>query len=414
MNWGRSKIEKCYVPNSNLPRPFLEEMKMRRDLELYIHIPFCVKKCAYCDFLSGPADEETMEYYVRALIREIESIESMKEMYRVVTVFVGGGTPSVLGGEQIERIFAALREKFAMESVREVTIEANPGTVTREKLKAYRSAGINRISFGLQSANNGELKQLGRIHTYEEFLESYMLAREEGFDNINIDLISAIPNQTVESWKSTVDRILKLQPEHISAYSLIVEEGTPFEKMYGEDGNRKEELPSEEEERLIYQKTKKWLQEAGYERYEISNYAKKGYACRHNLGYWERKEYLGLGLGASSLIGNVRFQNTEEMKTYLKYSDDVRKRKQNEEVLTKEEELEEIIFLGLRKKDGISKKEVDFFCGEQIEKMICQGFLEEKDGNIRLTERGIDISNYVFAEILALSLIHISEPTRPY
>ena len=327
-----------------------------------------------------------MEYYVRALIREIESIESMKEMYRVVTVFVGGGTPSVLGGEQIERIFAALREKFAMESVREVTIEANPGTVTREKLKAYRSAGINRISFGLQSANNGELKQLGRIHTYEEFLESYMLAREEGFDNINIDLISAIPNQTVESWKSTVDRILKLQPEHISAYSLIVEEGTPFEKMYGEDGNRKEELPSEEEERLIYQKTKKWLQEAGYERYEISNYAKKGYACRHNLGYWERKEYLGLGLGASSLIGNVRFQNTEEMKTYLKYSDD---------------ELEEIIFLGLRKKDGISKKEVDFFCGEQIEKMICQGFLEEKDGNIRLTERGIDISNYVFAEILA-------------
>lgn len=401
MNWGRSKIEKCYVPNSNLPRPFLEEMKMRRDLELYIHIPFCVKKCAYCDFLSGPADEETMEYYVRALIREIESIESMKEMYRVVTVFVGGGTPSVLGGEQIERIFAALREKFAMESVREVTIEANPGTVTREKLKAYRSAGINRISFGLQSANNGELKQLGRIHTYEEFLESYMLAREEGFDNINIDLISAIPNQTVESWKSTVDRILKLQPEHISAYSLIVEEGTPFEKMYGEDGNRKEELPSEEEERLIYQKTKKWLQEAGYERYEISNYAKKGYACRHNLGYWERKEYLGLGLGASSLIGNVRFQNTEEMKTYLKYSDDVRKRKQNEEVLTKEEELEEIIFLGLRKKDGISRKEVDFFCGEQIEKMICQGFLEEKDGNIRLTERGIDISNYVFAEILA-------------
>lgn len=374
---------------------------MRRDLELYIHIPFCVRKCAYCDFLSGPADEETMEYYVRALIREIESIESMKEMYRVVTVFVGGGTPSVLGGEQIERIFAALREKFAMESVREVTIEANPGTVTREKLKAYRSAGINRISFGLQSANNGELKQLGRIHTYEEFLESYMLAREEGFDNINIDLISAIPNQTVESWKSTVDRILKLQPEHISAYSLIVEEGTPFEKMYGEDGNRKEELPSEEEERMIYQKTKKWFQEAGYERYEISNYAKKGYACRHNLGYWERKEYLGLGLGASSLIGNVRFQNTEEMKTYLKYSDDVRKRKQNEEVLTKEEELEEIIFLGLRKKDGISKKEVDFFCGEQIEKMICQGFLEEKDGNIRLTERGIDISNYVFAEILA-------------
>lgn len=401
MNWGRSKSKKCYVPNSSLPRPFLEDMKMRRDLELYIHIPFCVKKCAYCDFLSGPANAETIEAYVQALICEIESLESMRDRYQVVTAFVGGGTPSVLRGEQIERIFMALREKFAMESVKEVTIEANPGTVTREKLQAYKRVGINRISFGLQSANNEELKKLGRIHTYEEFLESYMLAREEGVDNINIDLISAIPNQTVESWKSTVDKILKLQPEHISAYSLIVEEGTPFEKMYGENGNRKEELPSEEEERMIYQKTKEWLKEAGYERYEISNYAKKGYACRHNLGYWERKEYLGLGLGASSLIGNVRFQNISEMKTYLQCADDKEKRIENREVLTKEEELEETIFLGLRKMEGILKKEVESFYGEQIKKMICQGFLEELEGRIRLTDKGIDISNYVFAEILA-------------
>ena len=190
-------------PDSSLPSLFGGNEDEKRFRTIHSHSVLRMKKCAYCDFLSGPADEETMEHYVRALIREIESIESMKEMYRVITVFVGGGTPSVLGGEQIERIFAALREKFAMESVREVTIEANPGTVTREKLKAYRRAGINRISFGLQSANNEELKQLGRIHTYEEFLESYMLAREEGFDNINIDLISAIPNQTVESWKST-------------------------------------------------------------------------------------------------------------------------------------------------------------------------------------------------------------------
>ena len=376
-------------------------MKMRRDLELYIHIPFCVKKCAYCDFLSGPANKETIEEYVQALIREIKSVESMKEMYQVVTIFVGGGTPSVLEGEQIERIFEAIRERFGLDDESEITIEANPGTVTREKMQAYKRAGINRISFGLQSANNEELKKLGRIHTYEEFLESYMLAREEGFDNINIDLISAIPNQTVESWKSTVDKILKLQPEHISAYSLIVEEGTPFEKMYGEDGSKKEELPSEEEERMIYQKTKEWLKEAGYERYEISNYAKKGYACRHNLGYWERKEYLGLGLGASSLIGNVRFQNTSEMKIYLQCADNEEKRIENREVLTKEEELEETIFLGLRKMQGILKREVESFCGEQIEKMICQGFLEEKEGRIRLTDKGIDISNYVFAEILS-------------
>ena len=374
---------------------------MRRDLELYIHIPFCVKKCAYCDFLSGPANKETIEEYVQALIREIKSVESMKEMYQVVTIFVGGGTPSVLEGEQIERIFEAIRERFGLDDESEITIEANPGTVTREKMQAYKRAGINRISFGLQSANNEELKKLGRIHTYEEFLESYMLAREEGFDNINIDLISAIPNQTVESWKSTVDKILKLQPEHISAYSLIVEEGTPFEKMYGEDGSKKEELPSEEEERMIYQKTKEWLKEAGYERYEISNYAKKGYACRHNLGYWERKEYLGLGLGASSLIGNVRFQNTSEMKIYLQCADNEEKRIENREVLTKEEELEETIFLGLRKMQGILKREVESFCGEQIEKMICQGFLEEKEGTIRLTDKGIDISNYVFAEILS-------------
>ena len=374
---------------------------MRRDLELYIHIPFCVKKCAYCDFLSGPANKETIEEYVQALIREIKSVESMKEMYQVVTIFVGGGTPSVLEGEQIERIFEAIRERFGLDDESEITIEANPGTVTREKMQAYKRAGINRISFGLQSANNEELKKLGRIHTYEEFLESYMLAREEGFDNINIDLISAIPNQTVESWKSTVDKILKLQPEHISAYSLIVEEGTPFEKMYGEDGSKKEELPSEEEERMIYQKTKEWLKEAGYKRYEISNYAKKGYACRHNLGYWERKEYLGLGLGASSLIGNVRFQNTSEMKIYLQCADNEEKRIENREVLTKEEELEETIFLGLRKMQGILKREVESFCGEQIEKMICQGFLEEKEGRIRLTDKGIDISNYVFAEILS-------------
>lgn len=374
---------------------------MRRDLELYIHIPFCVKKCAYCDFLSGTADADTIEKYVQALIREIESVEIETEKYKVVTVFVGGGTPSVLKGEQIERIFAAVRDRFGLGEAEEITIEANPGTVTREKLRSYKRAGINRISFGLQSANNEELKMLGRIHTYEEFLESYRLAREEGFTNINVDLISAIPKQTLESWKRTVDAILKLNPEHISAYSLIVEAGTPFEKLYGEGGSREEELPEEETERVIYQKTKEWLKKAGYERYEISNYAKKGYACRHNLGYWERKEYLGLGLGASSLIGNVRFQNTDEMQIYLQYADNEEKRMLNREVLTREEELEETIFLGLRKMEGISKKEVEKEYGKQIEKMICQGFLEEENGKIRLTERGIDISNYVFAEILA-------------
>ena len=249
---------------------------MKNELELYLHIPFCVRKCAYCDFLSSPENGETIENYVEALIREIKAYQALSLNDIVVTIFLGGGTPSVLEGNQMERIFEALHEVFEIAEDAEITVEANPGTVTQEKLSAYRKLGINRISFGLQSADNGELKLLGRIHTYEQFLESYEMARTAGFTNINIDLISAIPKQTVRSWEETLKRIIRLKPEHISAYSLIIEEGTSFAKLYGEGSPLERDLPSEEEERLMYEKTEEILGENGYHRYEISNYAKEG------------------------------------------------------------------------------------------------------------------------------------------
>ena len=292
-------------------------MIRNKELEIYIHIPFCVKKCAYCDFLSGPQDEGIREKYVNALIEEICEYGDLTHKYHVTTIFLGGGTPSILEAPQIIRIFDALSRTFQIAGDAEITIEANPGTVTVEKLEAYKKCGINRISFGLQTTNNEELKLLGRIHTYEEFVESYQLARDCGFDNVNVDLISAIPKQTVESWKETLEKVIALVPEHISAYSLIVEDGTPFANVYGEGCPGEHDLPSEEEERAIYYRTEELLEKVGYHRYEISNYAREGKECRHNLGYWERREYLGIGLGAASLVDNARYKNTDDLLFYI-------------------------------------------------------------------------------------------------
>ena len=381
---------------------------MKKELELYIHIPFCIRKCAYCDFLSGPADEETIKKYIEALKKEIISQSELAKDYVVTSVFFGGGTPSILSGTQMKILLKTIYKTFCIADKAEISMEANPGTVTKRKLKAYRNAGINRISFGLQSTNDKELKVLGRIHTYKEFLKSFSLARECGFDNINVDLISAIPNQTVESWETSVRNILKLEPEHISAYSLIVEEGTPFYEAYGEGAPLEELLPSEEDERLMYQRTEELLEEAGYHRYEISNYAKKGKECRHNLGYWERKEYLGLGLGSSSLIRNARFKNCDDLELYMEHSDDILQIREIDGALTVQEQMEEFVFLGMRKMEGISFEKFEKMFGksleecysEGIEKMKSGGLVEEAGGKLRLTKRGIDISNYVFAEIL--------------
>lgn len=380
----------------------------KNNLELYIHIPFCVRKCAYCDFLSSAQDEETIENYVDALVNEIRAYKSMAANYVVTTIFMGGGTPSILVSDQIADIFEALYEVFHIAEDAEITIEANPGTVTRDKLETYKDCGINRISFGLQSANNEELKLLGRIHTYEEFLESYQLARACGFDNINVDLISAIPKQTLQSFEETLQKVIALHPEHISAYSLIIEEGTPFAGLYGEGGLRETDLPDEEDERAIYYRTEELLLQAGYHRYEISNYAKAGKECKHNLGYWERKEYLGIGLGSSSLMNNVRYKNIDDLDDYIAYADDLIAIQENHETLTLEEQMEEFIFLGLRKMEGISEIEfedhfgtsIEECYGVQIAQLVSEGLLEQSDDRLRLTKKGIDVSNYVFAQML--------------
>ena len=375
---------------------------MKKELELYIHIPFCVKKCKYCDFLSAASGSELRESYVESLCKKIRNYRELAKAYHVVSIFLGGGTPSVLDSRQTERIFRAIYDTFLVDADAEITTELNPGTVTEEKLEVYKEMGINRLSIGLQSVNNQELCMLGRIHTYEDFKETYELARKVGFDNINIDLISAIPGQTIESWAETLRTIAELNPEHISAYSLIVEEGTPFYEIYGEDRSG---LPDEEDERQMYQDTQKLLDEYGYHRYEISNYAKAGYECRHNIGYWSRKEYLGIGLGASSLLNEERWTEIADLKEYIK-SD--RNQKENLEKLDVIAQMEEFMFLGLRKIEGVSKEifklsfgqEIEKVYGTVIDKMCVRKLLEVNGDYIRLTESGIDVSNYVMSEFI--------------
>ena len=364
----------------------------KKPLELYIHIPFCIRKCAYCDFLSAPAAPEVQEAYVGQLLQEIAASKKLPEDYEAVTVFFGGGTPGILKGELLCSILRALRDRFSVREDAEITVEANPGTVNRDKLVQYREAGVNRISLGLQSADNQELKLLGRIHTWEQFLESFQLARETGFRNINVDLMSALPGQTTESVHRTLERVLALSPEHISAYSLILEEGTPFYKRY--EGHP-ELLPSEEEERQMYYDTRDRLCACGYEHYEISNFAKPGYTCRHNLGYWERRDYKGFGLGAASLLENVRYTNQTDLTEYLKGNF-----AGTEEPLTEQAVREEYFFLGLRKMEGVEPGRYREHYEERIQRLQAQQLLEEKDGRIRLTERGTDVSNYVMAQFL--------------
>jgi oxygen-independent coproporphyrinogen-3 oxidase len=408
------------------------ENKMQKDLGLYLHIPFCVKKCDYCDFLSAPATEEIKKKYVDAMITEIESYTNTTDGYVVPTIFFGGGTPSCIDAISITRIMEAIEKVFLIDKERlEATIEVNPGTITREKLIAYQAAGINRLSFGLQSTNNNELFLLGRIHTYEQFVENYLLAREVGFQNINIDLMSALPLQTVESWETTLNTIVALQPEHISAYSLIIEEGTKFYDRYQETSPSYQDLPEEETDRLIYHHTKEILEANDYYRYEISNYTKKGFECRHNSSYWTGTDYLGIGLGSASLLHNTRFKNVQEIKQYLllveNYQDNNRSRvAPTEEVirkslsedpiglrieleqLTRQQRMEEFLFLGLRMCAGVSKidfhqrfqTEIEDIYKEVIDKLTAKNLLQVNGDRIQLTDYGIDVSNVVLSEFL--------------
>lgn len=381
-----------------------------KSLELYVHIPFCVRKCEYCDFLSAPAGADTQQEYVRNLLLEIEQKGVRCTDYEVTTIFFGGGTPSILKAGWIADILNAIHRNFKVRKDAEITIECNPGTLTFEKISIYKSAGINRISVGLQSASDAELRELGRIHTYEDFLKSYDLIRKKGFSNVNIDLMAALPGQTLKSYEQTLRRVLALKPEHISAYSLIIEEGTPFYEKYEADellrekGEKPQMLPSEETERLMYERTKELLLAHGYERYEISNYARRGYACRHNIGYWRRENYLGFGLGSASLLKNERFHNTTDLTDYL--GGDYLAYEQ--EKLDKKSQMEEFMFLGLRMTEGISTEcfrqtfglTVELVYGPVLEQQIADRLLRKEDGRIFLTERGLDVSNYVMAQFL--------------
>ena len=374
--------------------------RKKSGLELYLHIPFCIKKCDYCDFLSGPSTRTGQESYIYALLREIKAVSAV-EKRSVDTVFIGGGTPSVPECDVMEKLLQGLQENFHFSPNAEITIEANPGTLTSEKLALYRKYGINRISIGLQSPKDEELEVLGRIHNYRQFLESYQMARAAGFSNINVDMMFAIPGQSYEGWIENLRTVAELGPEHISAYSLIVEEGTHFSK-------RELELPDEDTEYRMYEDVAKVLGEYDYHQYEISNYAKENRECRHNEGYWQRKDYLGLGLGAASLIGNERFTNTTDMQEYLENSGVPERIRKDREVLTEKDEMAEFMFLGLRMTEGVSKAEfqeyfgnaVEKIYGEVLEKYKRQGMLAEKENRIFLTRAGIHVSNVVMADFL--------------
>ena len=394
----------------------------RKRLSIYIHIPFCIRKCFYCDFLSFPAEETQKEQYVQALLQEIREEAGRYASYTVETVFIGGGTPSVLSAGQIERIMDCLTESFSFASgegagdssrLPEITIEVNPGTVTPDQLKSFRAAGINRISIGTQSVQDHELELLGRIHRAADFFNTYEMAEAAGFSNVNVDIMSALPGQTLEAYTDTLSKVCALHPAHISAYSLIIEEGTYFYRLYGEGAEGRQAfpvLPTEEEEREMYEQTEAFLKNKGYHRYEISNYAKPGMECRHNTAYWRRYNYAGFGLGAASMVENVRWKNTSDMTAYLSrflLRAETDGGKEEIQVLSIKEQMEEFMFLGLRLTEGVSRKEfyscfgteMDSVYGPILEKLCGQGLLTAEEW-VRLTPYGRDISNYVMAEFL--------------
>ncbi len=390
-----------------------KKTEQKKPLGLYVHIPFCVKKCNYCDFLSAPADADTIKRYVNAVCREIKGYKDLTKEYELSTIYFGGGTPSVLEVSLLEQLLDVIKHTFAVTMAAEVTIEVNPGTVTQEKLKCYRKLGINRLSIGVQSAKEKELALLGRIHTFEDAKNTVQWAREAGFDNLSMDLISALPGQTLEAYQENVEAILSLHPEHISSYSLIVEEGTPFFEQYSEGKAQETDLPDEETDRAMYAYTKNRLKAAGYERYEISNYAKPGFESRHNSSYWIGVEYLGVGLGASSLFTNARYHNETNLNIYMEEIEAGQDVRVEIERLMPEEQMEEFMILGLRRMCGVSRTEfqkrfgkpIETVYGSSLKKLEKQGLLTLTGDNIALTEIGIDVSNQVFVEFVPESFV---------
>lgn len=382
---------------------------MLNELGIYIHIPFCKQKCYYCDFVSYSNKCSEVKEYIESLKKEIEEFDFSN--YKVTSIYIGGGTPSYIDSIYIVEILSELKEKLKCNLIEfkdiEITIEVNPGTVDTKKLNDYKKLGINRLSIGLQSTKNDILKKIGRIHTYQEFLEIYKLARETGFKNINIDLMIGIPGQKIGDLKNTLQDIIKLEPEHISVYSLIIEENTPIEKML-ENGEIK--LPDEDLERNMYWYVKNTLELNGYNHYEISNFAKLGKESRHNLNCWNQEEYIGFGVAAHSYLNGIRFSNTINVEEYIQHIENNRKEEniQIEESQSLEDKKNEFMMLGFRKIQGVDierfkEKFIDnpiFLYRENLNKLVEEGLIEVDLNHIKLTNKGIDLANLVFEEFV--------------
>ena len=376
------------------------------ELGIYIHIPFCKQKCFYCDFCSFANKNEMQEKYVEAVINEIKNI-THKEKYTVTTIYFGGGTPSILNPEYIKNILQEIESSFEILDDAEITIEINPGTVNEEKLKRYKEYGINRLSIGLQSANDKILKNIGRIHDYKQFEETFFYARKCGFKNINIDLMIGLPTQAVEDVKQTLEKIIQKNPEHISVYSLIIEEGTIIEKLINEN---KLQLPDEETERIMYWTVVNELKENGYNQYEISNFSKKTYESKHNTNCWKQKQYIGLGTSAHSYLNKKRYSNTNNIEEYIKniQENNISKNITIHEEQTEESTMNEYMLLGLRMIQGINinefkqkfKTDPTIKYKEILEKLQKENLIQITKTSIKLTKQGIDFGNIVWEEFI--------------
>ena len=387
-----------------------------KEIGLYIHIPFCKQKCKYCDFVSFSNKEKLIEEYIKCLCQELEEVgegikldieNKVSDIIEVRTIYIGGGTPSFINEKHIEQIMQVIRDNYTIQPNAEITVEVNPGTADAEKLKKYKELGINRLSIGVQSTNNNLLNMLGRIHTYEEFESTYNLARKVDFNSINIDFIIGLPNQTIEDVEDILEKVKRLNPEHVSVYSLILEEGTPLSKMVA---NHELYMPADELEREMYWRIKKGLENLGYTHYEISNFAKPGMEAKHNLDCWEQKEYMGFGIAAHSYVDDARFSNIENIEEYIKnYKEN---KQENNFILHEKQDLEEkmkeYMILGLRKIEGVDcskfenkfSKDIFEVFEKEIEKLVREELIEIKEGKIKLSNEGIDLANIVWEEFI--------------
>lgn len=378
-------------------------MITKNKIGIYVHIPFCKKKCDYCDFISYCGKDDLIEKYVDSVKKEIDHVKIKSE---ITTIYIGGGTPSYIDSKFIVQILEKIKEKNVAQDA-EITIEVNPGTVTQEKLQDYIDCGINRISIGLQTTNDELLKQIGRIHNYEQFLETYKLAKKVGFKNINVDLMLGLPNQRIIDLKESLENVLRLAPKHISVYSLIVEEGTPIANKIK---NGKLKLLDDELERNMYWYVKNTLELNGYKHYEISNFAKKGYESKHNMNCWNQMEYVGIGTAAHSYRDITRYSNTEDIKEYIKnvQKGEFEKNRIIHEIQKEEDSKKEFMLLGLRKIDGLKISEFRNKFGDnpiylyrnELKKLSDEKLIIIQDDNIRLSNKGIDLANLVWEEFV--------------